>query len=580
MLNDQCFLLCDKSCSARLSSFGVAKTTPRRASPPPSVFLKPGFQSAVSHAGDDFRTAPRLASKANHICKALFLMMFALLPILLAGQQIICGKISYSDNLYEFSFSTATPEFEPSHRYDVFIFAKVGDEGWFKLKTIGGDFENVQAGKTGHLIIWEPYFQGRQKANYSFSIFAVDRAMLEACTPRYSYEAVEGLGTVQLKSNISNSSFQIGQKKFSKPGPVILPNGKYRIKALYQGFKDQEQIVTVVKDSSVSFDAVFPIGYILLETNEPKGKFTAGNITLRPGKSVAVSPNEYFIKATLPGCEDKTEYVKVGYGATAKVRIDFWDYDNTKYLNRMAGFYRSISNMVNEIRVTRCDSGPESVSPVMKYSLAGITYAITPSRSSSAFKKGRAFIYFGMGIADDLGFLVAKVDEKPVIRFAADWVSLQTGLAQSLVNSNFYWRMDAKASFSTQARIHSSIDDSFGRKLVYVTDFEESRTDGGLEREVSDGMMQWSGEATFSIGIRLFKARYLSFYGGVRFNSAKDGNWYLKSEVEQWQAFNMNNEPNESSYHDLPDQNFLQGTSSLIFGVKFNFRDGPGSPFK
>jgi hypothetical protein len=304
--------------------------------------------------------------------------------------------------------------------------------------------------------------------------------MLEACTPRYSYEAVEGLGTVQLKSNISNSSFQIGQKKFNKPGPVILPNGKYRIKALYQGFKDQEQIVTVVKDSAVSFEAVFPIGYILLETNEPKGKFTAGNITLRPGKSVAVSPNEYFIKASLPGCEDKTEYVKVGYGATAKVRIDFWDYDNTKYLNRMAGFYRSISNMINEIRVTRCDSGPESVSPVMKYSLAGITYAITPPRSSSAFKKGRALcIWLGLR---RFGFLVDRSGCETRHRFAADWVYLRRPCPIS-GKSNFNWRMVAKAPFSIK-QDSLLIDDSFGRKIVYVTDFEVSRTDGGLEREV------------------------------------------------------------------------------------------------
>lgn len=220
------------------------------------------------------------------------------MPVRLAGQQIICGKISYIDNLYEFSFSTSAPEFEAGHAYDVFFFGKVGDEPWFKLKTIGGDFQSVSAGKTDNLVIWEPSFQGRQKANYSFSIYAIDRSMLEARSQRYSYEAVDGLGTLLLKSNIGNATFMIGQKIFTKPGPVILPTGKYRINASYQGFRDQEQIVSVDKDSSATFDAEFPIGFILLETNEPKGKFSAGSITLRPGKSVAVSPDEYIIEAS------------------------------------------------------------------------------------------------------------------------------------------------------------------------------------------------------------------------------------------------------------------------------------------
>ena len=128
----------------------------------------------------------------------------------LNAQEITDFEVIYNNNLYEITYNM--DGLSQGSTYDIYCYAKTENEDWFKLKTIGGDFNRISP-EIKHFIIWEPYFQSKQKANYQFRIYVVDTAILSSRKGNYQYEAIEEWGTLGVSSNRIDAVFMFGNVK-------------------------------------------------------------------------------------------------------------------------------------------------------------------------------------------------------------------------------------------------------------------------------------------------------------------------------------------------------------------------------
>jgi len=171
------------------------------------------------------------------------------------------------------------------------------------------------------------------------------------------------------------------------------------------------------------------------------------------------------------------------------------------------------------------------------------------------------FLVFQAGLMDHVGAGVLTVNDAQQEVIYADLLSAYLGITKPMAQYQGYLNAGLKLSLFGQMPIVSELN-TYGSDYIYIYDFEKDGTSYTTQRtnDPSLGM-----EFSIRGGLRVYQNLYASAALGLRYNSSESGNWYLKSDVQDWENGNPLFEP-DPWYHDtLPKNNsFFDGVTPFL----------------
>lgn len=171
-----------------------------------------------------------------------------------------------------------------------------------------------------------------------------------------------------------------------------------------------------------------------------------------------------------------------------------------------------------------------------------------------------------LGLFDNAGLTYASVKDEEKTAFYADIVSAYAGVTYPVLNYLGYVNVGAKLSAFTQTPLYEEIELG-GAKYKYVYDFEDDNGDRTIKEStpITAGL-----ELAARGGFRVYQNFFLSLTAGMRYNTARDGNWYLKSDVDDWTSGNAIFEPDPwlpAATLPLPERNTIFEGASPFIGI-------------
>ena len=217
-----------------------------------------------------------------------FIVVFILAATAFLSAQEFTSQdysIAIVNNRYEINYIIPTNDSETGDYFDVFIFARSSGGEWIRLKALFGDYRHVK-GYYSHMVRWEPVFDFMKLQKYEFRIYAVNRKFLPAT---YRYEDVNEVGTLNLYSDLDDTSYKIsGQPAFFRLDPA-LPAGDYEVE-IYKGEKRRNQKMITVDHMRLTDVDMTPVeGYLTLSSNIPEAVFYV-NGDCYPGETEIILP--------------------------------------------------------------------------------------------------------------------------------------------------------------------------------------------------------------------------------------------------------------------------------------------------
>lgn len=167
---------------------------------------------------------------------------------------------------------------------------------------------------------------------------------------------------------------------------------------------------------------------------------------------------------------------------------------------------------------------------------------------------------YGLGLLDNVIALEGSANGGSESGFSLDILSLNAAAVKPLEDYSLYGALGGRVALSNQPLLHPTYDYG-GSEFVYVSAFNDS--DAG-QRSYSQGpLVSYSADVYAKAGIRVFQSWYLSGALGVRYVPSVSGKWYLKSDLDSWEAGDMPWEPDEWIIDGFPKTNQLLSGSTL-----------------
>lgn len=226
------------------------------------------------------------------------------------------------------------------------------------------------------------------------------------------------------------------------------------------------------------------------------------------------------------------------------------------YKNVMADYFQG--NYLFPISYNVYSSSVEGLGSMSSLSLNVLKLGITGIEGSETDKQ---FLVLQGGLMDHMGAGVLNVNDAQYEIIYGDLLSAYAGITKPLANYQAYVNAGLKLSLFGQMPIVSEMNVLNG-DYIYVYDFEKDGTSYTTQRtnDPSLGM-----EFSIRGGLRVYQNLFASVAVGVRYNSSESGNWYLKSDVQDWENGAAIFEP-DPWYHDtFPKNNsFFDGATPFL----------------
>ena len=135
-----------------------------------------------------------------------------------------------------------------------------------------------------------------------------------------------------------------------------------------------------------------------------------------------------------------------------------------------------------------------------------------------------------LGLMDNVGASYGSIRDQQFASYYGDIVSLYAGPVYPLMDYKAYLGWGAKLSGFVQGPIQNEYEFG-GVKYRYVYKFEGANGDRSISETTP---ITPAFELGAHAGFRVYQEVFLTAGLGMRYNQAPDGNWYLKSDVDQW----------------------------------------------
>lgn len=140
-----------------------------------------------------------------------------------------------------------------------------------------------------------------------------------------------------------------------------------------------------------------------------------------------------------------------------------------------------------------------------------------------------------------------------------DLLTANTGVALLSHGGNVYSTLDITGIYGLQKPFQAK-----SGPYVYATLQDPGRFE---QRDYDKNDFQFGAEAKYQIGLRISKGNYLHLHLGIRLMSDYEGDWYLKSELDEWKEHPNSLKPQTTHKAGLRSDNVAFEGPSFYFGI-------------
>ncbi len=310
------------------------------------------------------------------------------------------------------------------------------------------------------------------------------------------------------------------------------------------------------------YDAVDSFGFVSLSSNTPNTSYTIGDHTEAYSERTRLAlPTGIWRITGLPRADFNSLQQEVTVNAWQSSRLVFnWQIEqSSSFQRRRDSFANYVSGgLIFPFNARIYANLPPEISDLKSFSACALkaTFSHFGSQSSQ-----RPSLYLGVGVADNVSLMQGVYKDQKVNAYNLDLLSMHTGLMIPVFRYGAFLNLGGRASLNIQRAI-------FEERLVnnvrysYITGFyddEGSRTTTGSDK------LNFAGEASAQLGIKLGKSWYVSVSAGARYSKVTYGQWYNKDQVLDWENYNLSNTPAAVTNSNLPIENyFLAGINYFV----------------
>lgn len=310
------------------------------------------------------------------------------------------------------------------------------------------------------------------------------------------------------------------------------------------------------------YDAVDSFGFLSLSSNTPNTSYTIGDHTESYTERTRLAlPTGIWRITGQPRSDFNSQQQEVTINAWQSSRLAFnWQIaQSSSFQRRRDDFAGYVSGgLIFPFNGRIYANLPPEISDLKSLSVCALKATFS---GFGAQTRQRPSLYLGVGVADNVSLLQGVYKDERINAYNLDLLSLHTGLMIPVFRYGAFLNLGGRAALNMQRAI-------FEERLLnsvrysYITGFYD---DEGSRKTTGSDKLNFAGEASAQLGIKLGKSWYVSLSAGARYSKVTYGQWYKKDQVLDWENYNLTNTPAPVTNSNLPIENyFLDGVNYFI----------------
>lgn len=310
------------------------------------------------------------------------------------------------------------------------------------------------------------------------------------------------------------------------------------------------------------YDAVDSFGFLSLSSNTPNTSYTIGDYTESyTERSRIALPSGIWRVSGLPRADFNSQQQEVTVNAWQSSRLPFtWEIaQSSSFQKRRDDFSGYVSGgLIFPFNGRIYANLPPEISDLKSVSVCALKATFSGFGSQT---RQRPSLYLGVGVADNVSLLQGVYKDEKINAYNLDILSLHTGLMIPVFRYGAFLNLGGRAALNVQRAIYEErVLNNI--RYSYITGFYE---DDGSRKTTGSDKLNFAGEASAQLGIKLGKTWFVSISAGARYSTVTYGEWYNKDQVLDWENYNLNNTPSAVTSSSLPVENyFLDGINYFV----------------